>query len=122
MLQVIIIRHFIFLEKIFQSDLIVGCEEGETIGMHDKIWMTAYLFKAWIDDFLKHVKTDNEISLVNCHLLILDGHASHVTMDVMKKAWLVAIDLFTFSSHTSHAMQPLDVSCFKPFKIPFQLH
>ncbi len=27
--------------------------------------------------------------------------------------------MITLPSHTSHALQPLDVSCFKPFKINF---
>jgi hypothetical protein len=28
--------------------------------------------------------------------------------------------MVTLPSHTSHALQPLDVSCFKPFKIAFK--
>jgi len=28
--------------------------------------------------------------------------------------------MITLPSHTSHALQPLDVSCFKPFKITFR--
>jgi hypothetical protein len=42
-------------------------------------------------------------------------------MDVVKIARSVGLDLLTLPSHTSHAMQPLDVSCFKPFKQAFQL-
>jgi hypothetical protein len=49
------------------------------------------------------------------HLLILDIHSSHVTMDVVKTACSVGLDFLTLLSYTSHAMQPLDVSCFKPF-------
>ena len=60
----------------FQRDFVAGCEEGATMGMQDKAWMIAHLFKAWIDHFVKHVKTRNGISAVNCHLLILDGHTS----------------------------------------------
>jgi len=30
------------------------------------------------------------------------------------------IDLLTFPCHTSHALQPLDVTCFKPFKVTFR--
>jgi hypothetical protein len=62
-----------------------------------------------------------EISPVRRHLLILDGHGSHVTMDVVKTACSVGLDLLTLLSHTSHAMQLLDVSCFKPFKQAFCL-
>jgi hypothetical protein len=30
------------------------------------------------------------------------------------------LDIVSLSSHTSHVLQPLDVSCFKPFKIAFR--
>jgi hypothetical protein len=54
-------------------------------------------------------------------LLILNGHESHVTTDVVKTAQGVGLYMLTLPSHTSHAMQPLDVSCFKPFKQAFPL-
>jgi hypothetical protein len=28
--------------------------------------------------------------------------------------------MFTLPSHTSHALQPLNLTCFKPFKIAFK--
>jgi hypothetical protein len=30
------------------------------------------------------------------------------------------LNMITLPSHTSHAFQPLDVSCFQPFKIAFK--
>jgi hypothetical protein len=30
------------------------------------------------------------------------------------------LDMITLPSHTSHAFQPLNVSCFKPFKTTFK--
>jgi hypothetical protein len=42
-----------------------------------------------------------------------------VTMDVVKTARVVGLDFLTLLSHTSHDVQPLDVSCFKPFKQVF---
>jgi hypothetical protein len=60
------------------------------------------------------------ISIENKHLLILDGHYSHVTLDVMHEAQAVELDLITLPSHTSHVLQPLDVSVFKPFKTLFR--
>ena len=54
------------------------------------------------------------------HLLILDGHASHITLDVVQEACQAGLDLLTLPSHTSHTMQPLDVSVFKPFKTFFK--
>jgi hypothetical protein len=112
---------YIFCGKTFQRDYIKKCEDNASMAMQPKAWMTGHLFKAWIGHFVKNVRDCGlGISSHSRHLLILDGHGSHVTTDVVKTAQSVGLDLFTLSSHTSHAMQPLDVSCFKPFKQAFR--
>ena len=60
------------------------------------------------------------ISAENRHLLVLDGHNSHVTLEVVTLAMNSGLDIISLPSHTSHALQPLDVSCFKPFKTAFR--
>jgi hypothetical protein len=113
---------YIFRGKSFQRDYIKHCKDNASMAMQEKAWMTGHLFKSWIGHFVKNVRDYGlEISPVCCHLLILDGHGSHVTMDVVKTARSVGLDLLTLPSHTSHAMQPLDVSCFKPLKQAFRL-
>jgi hypothetical protein len=47
----------------------------------------------------------------------LDGHGSHVTLEVIEQIKEFGLDTITLPSHTFHALQPLDVACFKPFKI-----
>jgi hypothetical protein len=69
--------------------------------------------------FLKALKSHGGISPTNRHLLILDGHGSHVTLGVVHKARQTGLDLLTLLSHTSHTLQPLDVSIFRPFKCAF---
>ena len=49
-------------------------------------------------------------------MFILDGHSSHITLEVVHEARSAGLDLLTLPSHTSHALQPLDVAVFKPFK------
>ena len=62
--------------------------------------MTVHLFKAWIGHFVKNVRECGlEVSPSCHHLLILDGHGSHVTMDVAKTACIVGLDLLTLPSH-----------------------
>jgi hypothetical protein len=56
----------------------------------------------------------------NCHLLILNGHSSHVTLKAIEQAQVFALYMVTLHSHSSHAFQPLDISCFKPFKTTFR--
>ena len=60
------------------------------------------------------------VDLTNRHLLILDGHNSHVTLEVVKISMESGLDIVSFPSYTSHALQPLDIACFKPFKTAFR--
>jgi hypothetical protein len=82
--------------------------------------MTSCLFSAWVSHFLEAVSKLGGISPECHHLLILDGHNSHVTLEVIMEAKRVGLDLLTLPSHTSHALQPLDISVFKLFKQHFR--
>jgi len=86
--------------------------------MQTKVWMTSFLFKEFFSFFNDSIP--GGISQTNCHLLILDGHGSHVTLKALEQAMAFGLDMITLPSHTSHALQPLDVSCFKPFKTTFK--
>ncbi len=43
-------------------------------------------------------------------------HGSHLTLEMMKQAQQRGLDMITLPTHTSHALQPLNANCFKPFK------
>jgi hypothetical protein len=47
-------------------------------------------------------------------------HGSHVTLKAIEQAKEFGLYIVTLPLHTSHAFQPLDVACFKPFKIAFR--
>ncbi len=47
----------------------------------------------------------------------MDGHGNNVTLETIEQAKDIGLNMITLPSHTSHALQPLDVFCFKPFKI-----
>jgi len=49
-------------------------------------------------------------------LLITDGHSSYITANVIAFCIEHAIDLLILPPHTSHVLQPLDVSMFQPLK------
>ena len=49
-------------------------------------------------------------------LLILDGHASHVSIEVIELARCNQIHMLCLPSHTTHILQPLDVGVFKSLK------
>jgi len=49
-------------------------------------------------------------------LLIMDGHGSHITANVVAYCMEHTIDLLILPPHTSHMLQPLDVGVFSPLK------
>lgn len=49
-------------------------------------------------------------------LLILDGYGSHAIIDFMWDYWINNIYLFYLIPHSSHILQPLNLSCFSPLK------
>jgi len=52
-------------------------------------------------------------------LLVLDGHASHIIIDVSEFARSNDVHLLFLLSHTLHILQPLDIGVFKSFKSLF---
>jgi hypothetical protein len=50
----------------------------------------------------------------------MDGHGFHVTLQAIEQVHQFSSNMVTLSSHISHVLQPLDVSCFKPIKIAFK--
>jgi hypothetical protein len=80
--------------------------------------MVTFLFKKLMSFFNKSIPSG--MSLGNRHLLILDGHGNHVTLETIKHAKKFGLNMITLPSHTSHALQPLNVFCFKPFKTTFR--
>ncbi len=80
--------------------------------------MTSFLFKFVLSFFKKWVPS--EIFQSNQHILILNEHGSHVTLKKIAQAHEFGLDMVALPSHTFHLLQPLDVSCFKPFKTAFK--
>ncbi|CAG4987311.1 unnamed protein product [Parnassius apollo] len=49
-------------------------------------------------------------------LVLYDGHATHFSVDLVETAMANDITILKIPAHTSHRLQPLDVSVFKSFK------
>ena len=80
-------------------------------------WMDGDLFKKWFETvFLPN--TEHLRALLPA-LLILDGHTSHLTLDVIDLARENNVILFCLPPHTTHLLQPLDVAVFKSLKAYF---
>ena len=79
--------------------------------MDDQV-VISFLDFAFHWDIKKTIKIDKK----NRHLLVLDGHNSHVTFEIVTSTMNYGLDIIYVPSHTSHALQSLDVNYFKPFK------
>lgn len=76
-------------------------------------WTTDELGIEWI----KHLNTHTESrTKATYRLLILDGHGSHATPGFDQYCRINNIVTLYMPAHTSHLLQPLDVSCFSPLK------
>ena len=85
-----------------------------TIALSDKGWTDDSLGLAWlIDVFEKHTK-DRTKGVYR--LLILDGHGSHSTPEFDQFCTEHSIITLCMPPHSSHLLQPLDVSCFAVLK------
>ena len=104
----------------FLEDYIARYEVGAVMGMQPNAWMMKWLFESWISHFIQCLRKGPGIDLSNRHLLILDGHNSHVTIEVVRTAMESRLDIISLPSHTNHVLQLLEVVCFAPSKTAFR--
>jgi hypothetical protein len=76
-------------------------------------WTTDELSLQWIQHFDQHTA---HVSLGTWRLLIFDGHGSHMTTRFREFCLQNHILTLCMPAHSSHILQPLDVSCFGPLK------
>ena len=101
----------IFTGKHFNSLLSNGEVPGTLYGMSPNGWMDQELFCDWFfKHFLTHAVSERPL------LLLLDGHSSHYTLDLVKAAAEKDVIIFCLPPHTTADSQPLDTSCVGPLK------
>ena len=84
---------------------------GTRYGVSPSGWMTGKTFLDWFQSqFVPSLPDARPV------LLILDGHASHVSYELRLLAIQHQVHMLKFPSHLTHILQPLDVSVFKPLK------
>ena len=83
-------------------------------------WMETNQFFAWFSEvYVKH--TRDSLKLVGPLVLFLDGHLSHISIQVVDLAIENDIHIICLPPHSSHAWQPLDVCVYGPVKKCWQL-
>jgi len=103
---------FIFPRKNYRDHFVrdgpLGC-----VGAGNKSgWMTEVEFKTFMEHFVKHCRPTVEKPV----LLLLDNHASHLSVEAIQLAKDSGVVMLSFPPHCSHRMQPLDRSVYGPFK------
>jgi hypothetical protein len=80
-----------------------GTPPGSLSICHKSGWM----LEKWFDHFVHHTQTSKS----NPVLLILDGHKTHTqNIATIEKARQNGVTILCLPPHTSHRMQPLEVS------------
>jgi hypothetical protein len=80
-------------------------------GVSEKGWTSNAHGRNWLERF--HNETAG-ITGRRRRLLIIDGHSSHVDMQFINRAIELDIYIAVFPPHSTHRLQPLDVSVFRP--------
>ena len=83
------------------------------LAVNDNGWTTNWHGLAWIQHFKK---TTNSRIVGAYRLLIIDGHASHLSLEFESFCTKHKIITLCMPPHSSHLLQPLDVGCFGPLK------
>ena len=105
----------IYDAKNLNMDWTKGEVPGTTYGRSDSGWIDLELFKLWFfKHFLCHAVSSRPL------LLLLDGHNSHYSLEVVELAKENEVIIFTLVPHTTHEMQPLDTAVFGPLKNNWQ--
>jgi len=99
--------------KVHQSSWYRDLPLDWTVGVSDNGWTTNQLGVEWVKHFNQHTATRTAGVY---RLLILDGHSSHATPEFDQFCTENKIITLCMPPHTSHLLQPLDVSCYSPLK------
>lgn len=102
---------FIFPGKRMRPELLNGASPGTSATVSETGWSNGVIFREYLENhFLKFVpRSDNQKVL-----LLL--HRSHVSVDLIEWAQEQGIIIFILPAHTSHILQPMDVSCYGPLE------
>ena len=103
---------FVFGRAKMVGSLMNGAPPGAIGTCTQSGWTDKDVFIVWFCHFLSVAKA----SVDNKHVIILDGHHSHKSLEVINMARENGVTIITLPPHSTHRMQPLDVAVFKSLK------
>lgn len=102
----------VFARKRMLPELVERAPPGTVGFCSDNGWSNCDIFVSFLKHFNLHAKPSKEVPA----LLIVDNHKTHVSLEAIKFCRDNNIIMVGFPPHTSHRLQPLDVSFFGPLK------
>jgi hypothetical protein len=106
------------IQNTWLQDLIPG-EHHASFAHSASGWSNNNLGLAWLEQVF-NCETQHKARR-RWRLLILDGHASHLTLDFINFCKSQKILLAVFPPHATHSLQPLDVVLFAPLSRAYSL-
>lgn len=97
-------------KRLWDNMLGAAAYPGTSYYVTENGWMTQEVFSKWFKtQFLPQIKSSPT-------LLIYDGHLSHIGIDIIEEAMKNNVTILKLPPHTSHILQPLDVTVFRGVK------
>ena len=87
-----------------------NCVPNAYFGHSTNGWITTELFFGWLANHFAKLVTVRPV------VLLVDGHSSHIDLEVSRFCSENQILLYCLPPHSSHLLQPLDVGFFKSLK------
>ncbi len=106
---------FIFPRVKFKDCFMIGAPPGAKGTSTRTGWMNEDTWAEFLDHLIQHTNCTPDRPM----LLILDNLKAHISLKAVEIAKSNGIVLLTLPPHTSHRMQPLDVTVFGPFKTQY---
>lgn len=100
----------IFAGQRFAYNPLDGGVPGAYFGKSATGWIDTELFYGWLANHFARNVTIRPV------VLLVDGHKSHINVEISKFCQENGIFLYCLPPHSSHITQPLDVGFFKPLK------
>ena len=108
--------YFIFPGHRWNDEFLNGAYIGADGEMSKTGWSNSVVFHNYITKhFAKYARLSENKTAVP-HLILYDGHKSHISLTLASWAKKHNVVLFVLPPHSSHVTQPLDVAIFGPFK------
>lgn len=110
----------VFPYKRLPADIVRAIPKGWGVGKSDSGWMTGEVFYEYMCNVFEPWLTEQEIP--RPVLFFVDGHKSHLTMQLSNFLRATQIILVALHPNATHVLQPLDVAVFFPLKSKWKTH